>query len=75
MKIKLCLLCALLFVLFTFSEREALACEPCTPEASINFEGTARAADLIIIGQREDFSPAELTHGVGGPDTIKVKII
>jgi hypothetical protein len=40
----------------------------------MNFEETARAADLIIIGQREDFRPDELTHGTFGPENIKVKV-
>ncbi|MCA1558112.1 MAG: hypothetical protein LC731_06185 [Acidobacteria bacterium] len=40
----------------------------------MNFEETAKASDLIIIGQRDDFSPDELTHGTFGPETIKVKV-
>lgn len=75
MKIKLCLMFALLFVLFTLTAPEVFACEPCTRDASMNFEATARAADLIIIGRRENFSPDELTHGVGGPETITVKVV
>ena len=75
MKIKLCLMCALVFVLLTLAAPDALACEPCTKDASMNFEATARAADLIIIAQRENFSPDELTYGVGGPENIKVKVI
>ena len=75
MKIKLCLMFALLFILFTLTAPAAFACEPCTKDASMNFEATARAADLVIIAQREDFSPDELTHGVGGPENIKVKVI
>lgn len=75
MKRKLFVTSALLLFSITFSLTEARACEPCTKEASMQFEATARGADLIIIAQRNDFSPDELTHGVGGPETIKVKVV
>jgi hypothetical protein len=65
---------ALILFSFSFAVRSTLACEPCSKDASMKFEETARAADLIIIGQRYDFSPDELTHGVGGPETIRVKV-
>jgi hypothetical protein len=51
------------------------ACEPCTKDASMKFEETARNADLIIVGQRYDFSPDELTHGTFGPEYIKLKVV
>lgn len=53
---------------------EARACEPCSKETSLKFEETARRADLIIIGQRDDFKPDELTHGTFGPENIRVKV-
>ena len=65
---------ALILFSFSFTTTSALACEPCTKDSSMQFKATARAADLIIIGQRDDFSPEELTHGVGGPETIRVKV-
>lgn len=65
---------ALILFALTLGAREARACEPCTKEASMQFEETAKASDLIIIGQRDDFSPDELSHGIGGPETIKVKV-
>jgi hypothetical protein len=64
---------ALILFSLTFGMSEARACEPCTPEASMKFEQTARAAELIIVGQRNDFSPDELRNGVG-PENIKLKI-
>lgn len=74
MKAKLFIIPALVLFLFTFGVREARACEPCSKEISMKFEETARAADLIIIGQREDFSPDELSRGAFGPENIKVKV-
>jgi hypothetical protein len=64
---------ALILFSLTLGLSEARACEPCSKEASMNFEQTARAADLIIIGGRDDFSPAELKNGVG-PENIELKI-
>ncbi|HYO90527.1 MAG TPA: hypothetical protein VEQ40_02780 [Pyrinomonadaceae bacterium] len=40
----------------------------------MKFEETARKADLIIIGQRDDFKPDELTHGTFGPENILVNV-
>ena len=74
MKRNLFIIPALILLLLTLGAGRAFACEPCTKEASMQFEATAKAADLIIIGQRDDFSPDELTHGVGGPDSIKLKV-
>jgi hypothetical protein len=74
MKRRLFIIPALVLLLLTLGLSEARACEPCTKEASMQFEATARAAELIIIGQRDDFSPDELTHGVG-PATIKLKVV
>ena len=74
MKRKLFVIPALILFSLTLNLGEARACEPCTKDASMQFEETARRSDLIIIGQRDDFSPDELTHGVGGPENIKVKV-
>jgi hypothetical protein len=74
MKKKLFIIPTLILFSFAFSVSEARACEPCTREASMQFEETARNSDLIIIGQRDDFSPDELTHGTFGPENIKVKV-
>ncbi|HKS26441.1 MAG TPA: hypothetical protein VJS44_01415 [Pyrinomonadaceae bacterium] len=65
---------ALILFSLAFTVREARACEPCTKDASINFEETARRADLIIIGQRYDFRPDELKHGTFGPENIRVQV-
>jgi hypothetical protein len=75
MKRGLFIIPALILLSLTLGLSEARACEPCTKEASMQFEATARASDLIIIGQRDDFSPDELTHGVGGPETINLKVV
>ena len=74
MKIKLFVIFALVLSSLVFMVNEARACEPCTRDASIKFEETARRADLIVIGRRDDFSPDELTHGVGGPANIRLKV-
>lgn len=74
MKRRLYIIPALVLFAFTFGAGEALACEPCSKEISMQFEETARRADLIIIGQRYDFSPDELSHGTFGPEYIKVKV-
>jgi hypothetical protein len=73
---KLLLIPALvLFSLILMRGEEARACEPCTKDASMQFEETARNADLIVVGRRDDFSPDELTHGLGGPENIKLKVV
>ncbi len=48
------------------------ACQPCG--SSLNFEETAAKADLIIIGQRTDFSSNEQDSFSNLPDSINVKI-
>jgi hypothetical protein len=75
MKRRLFIIPALVLLWLALPLNEARACEPCTKDASMNFEETARSSNLIIIGQRDDFSPDELTHGVGGPETIKLKVL
>lgn len=74
MKRRLLIIPAMILFSLTLGVSEARACEPCTRDASMQFEQTARASDLIIIGRRDDFSPDELTHGVGGPEVIKIKV-
>jgi hypothetical protein len=68
------LITALILFSLALTVSEARACEPCTKEASLKFEETARRADLIIIGQRNDFRPDELTHGTFGPENIRVQV-
>ncbi|HEX8176606.1 MAG TPA: hypothetical protein VF543_16055 [Pyrinomonadaceae bacterium] len=65
---------ALILFSLALGVSEARACEPCTKEASLKFEETARRADLIIIGQRDDFKPGELTNGTFGPENIRVQV-
>lgn len=65
---------ALILFSLVLNVQEARACEPCSKELSLNFEETARRADLIIIGQRYDFRPDELTHGTFGPESIRVQV-
>lgn len=48
------------------------ACQPCP--STLNFEETVEKSDLIIIGQRTDFSPNE-QDSFEVPDSINVKII
>jgi hypothetical protein len=72
---KLLLIPALMLFSLLLMQTEARACEPCTKDASMKFEETARNADLIIVGQRYDFSPQELTHGTFGPEYIKLKVV
>jgi hypothetical protein len=72
---KLLLVPALILFSVMLLPGEARACEPCTKDASQKFEETARASDLILVGQRDDFSPDELTHGLGGPENIKLKVV
>lgn len=74
MKRKLFIIPALILFSFALNLGEARACEPCLKEKSMQFEETARASDLIIIGSRTDFSPEELKVGIG-PETIKVKVV
>lgn len=74
MKRRLFIITALVLFSLSATAASALACEPCTKDSAMQFKETARASDLIIIGQREDFSPSELTQGVGGPETIRVKV-
>jgi hypothetical protein len=73
MKRRLFVIPALILFSLTLGLSEARACEPCLKEKSMQFEETARAADLIIIGHRTDFSPDEIRTGIG-PETIKVKV-
>lgn len=74
MRRRLFIITALILFSLSATATSALACEPCAKDSFMQFEETARAADLIIIGQRDDFSPDELTQGVGGPETIRVKV-
>jgi hypothetical protein len=64
----------LFIISLSLNTSTALACQPCLAEKSMKFEETARTADLILIGQRTDFSAEEMKTGIG-PATIKVKII
>jgi len=51
------------------------ACEPCASE--LNAEESMRAADLIIVGQRIDYTPAEMQQWQRqeGPGVITVRIL
>lgn len=49
------------------------ACEPCS--STLNLEQTIEKSDLIIVGQRTDFSPDEKNSPENLPDSINVKII
>ena len=57
---------------FLFATSIVYACEPCP--STLNFEETVEKSDLIIIGQRTDFSPNE-QDSFEGPESINVKII
>lgn len=57
---------------FLFTVSIVYACQPCP--STLNFEETVEKSDLIIIGQRTDFSPDE-QDSFEGPDSINVKII
>ena len=46
----------------------AFACQPC--ESKLTLEQSARKAELIIVGQRVDYSPNEVQ-----PQTIKVRVL
>ncbi len=72
---KLLLIPALILFSLLLMTTGVRACEPCTKDASMKFEETARNADLIVVGQRYDFSPQELTHGTFGPEYIKLKVV
>lgn len=65
------LLLSIVLVLFS---PPAQACEPCLK--ILNLEQTVKAADLIIVGQRTDYSPKEKDRVKRqlGPDTIRVKV-
>ena len=58
---------------FLFAISTVYACEPCP--STLNFEETVEKSDLVIIGQRTDFSPNEQDSLDGLPDSINVKII
>jgi hypothetical protein len=46
----------------------AFACQPC--ESTLNLEQSAGKAELIIVGERLDFSPKEVR-----PQSIKVRVV
>ena len=50
-----------------------LACEPCA--TTLDTSASIERADLIIVGQRTDYSVSETQLSVGGPDTVRVKIL
>lgn len=56
-----------------FLTPRAHACEPC-PEI-LGFDQTVKVADLIIIGERTDYSPEEAKAIGRGPDTVKVRVL
>ena len=58
---------------FLFAVSIVYACEPCP--STLNFEETVEKSDLIIIGQRTDFSSNEQDSFETLPDSINVKII
>jgi hypothetical protein len=58
---------------FLFALSIVYACEPCP--STLNFEETVEKSDLIIIGQRTDFSPNEQYSFKTLPESINVKII
>ena len=58
---------------FLFAVSIVYACEPCP--STLNFEETVEKSDLIIIGQRTDFSPNEQDSFETLPDSINVNII
>lgn len=55
-----------------FPAAPARACTPC--RQVLSFEETSAAADLIIIGESLDASVADRNQ-MGGPDTIRVKVV
>jgi len=58
---------------FLIATSVVYACQPC--RSTLNFEETVEKSDLIIIGQRTDFSPNEQDSYETLPDNINVKII
>ena len=58
---------------FLFALSIVYACAPCP--STLNFEETVEKSDLIIIGQRTDFSPNEQDSFETLPDSINVNII
>jgi hypothetical protein len=40
----------------------------------LKFDETARQADLVIVGQRTNYSPKEKNHR-GGPDVAKIRVL
>ena len=58
---------------FLFAVSIVYACEPCL--STLNFKETVEKSDLIIIGQRTDFSPDEQDSIESFPDSVNVKII
>ena len=64
----------LLFIIMVVLSPSARACEPCLK--ILNLEETVKAAELIIVGRRTDYSPKEKERRKRqqGPDTIQVKV-
>ena len=58
---------------FLFASSIVYACEPCP--STLNFEETVEKSDLIVIGQRTDFSPNEQDSFETLPESINVDII
>ena len=63
---------AIIFFSFLFMAKAVFACEPCIH--TLNLKETSEKSDLIIIGQRTDFSSRE-KDSRENPDTINVKIL
>ena len=49
------------------------ACEPCA--TTLDADASIERAELIIVGQRADYSARETQLSVGGPDTVRVKVL
>ena len=66
---------ALFSIIMVVLSPSARACEPCLK--ILNLEETVKAAELIVVGQRTDYSPKEeaLKKKQQGPDTIRVKVL
>lgn len=75
MKRALLIIPVLILSMFALGQQTVRACEPCSKELSKGFEATARAADLIVIARRDDFTPDELKNGTFGPEMIKLNIV
>lgn len=58
---------------FLLDAQASVACEPCDKELSL--EETADTADLVIVGQRTDYSADETNPRMGGPPTVNVQVI